>query len=72
MVATFKAISLILSARALLSLALIGAFILAVMAMSRGTVLSLATLAAFCLLTIAPLVALELAGKRPRRPDDQG
>lgn len=49
-----------LSARALLLLALIGAFVLSVMAMSTETLMRLYTLIAYCLLVVAPVVALEI------------
>jgi uncharacterized membrane protein (Fun14 family) len=49
-----------LSARSLLLLALVGAFVLAVMAMSTETMMRLYTLIAYCLLVVAPVVVLEL------------
>lgn len=49
-----------LSARALLLLALIGAFVLAVMAASVESMMRLYVLVAYCLLVVAPIVALEI------------
>lgn len=60
LVAAFGALGYALSARALLFLALIGAFTLGVMAMLSGKPMSLAILAAYALLTVIPMVVLEL------------
>lgn len=57
--AMFGAISRILAARFLLLLALIGAFVLAIMAMQAQTTASIWILVSYCLLTIAPLVGLQ-------------
>lgn len=64
MVSVFSVLAFALSARLLLLLALIGAFVLALMAMDRQTPLAAAILVAYALLTVAPLVYLELRGKR--------
>jgi hypothetical protein len=60
LVAAFGALGYALSARALLFLALIGAFTLGVMAMLSGKPMSLAILAAYSILTVIPMVVLEL------------
>lgn len=49
-----------ISARALLLLALIGAFVLAVMAMATESLMRLYVLVAYCVLVVAPIVALEI------------
>ena len=49
-----------LSARALLLLALVGAFVLAVMAMATESLMRLYVLVSYCLLVVAPIVALEI------------
>ena len=49
-----------LSARALLLLALIAAFVLAVMAMATESLMRLYVLVAYCFLVVAPVVALEI------------
>ena len=59
MEAAFRAVGFALSARALLLLALIGAFVLAVMAMI-GPVDRLWVLCAYCCLMVIPLVFLEV------------
>lgn len=59
-VGTLAAIASMLGARALLFLALAGAFVLAVMAEQNQTYTGLAVLAAYCGLTIIPLVVLDL------------
>jgi hypothetical protein len=56
----FAALGYALSARALLLLSLIGAFVLACMAMTRGDNYGLAVLIAFCVLTVIPVTALEI------------
>lgn len=63
-IGTFRAIAILLATRALILLALLGAFVLAVMAMMAGTQMHLWVLIAYCGLTIGPLVGVELFGKR--------
>jgi hypothetical protein len=53
-----------LSARALLLLSLIGAFVLAFQAMTLQTLPGLAVLVAYCLLTVVPVTILEIRGSR--------
>lgn len=65
--ANFKALALILAARVLLLLTLIGAFALALGAMAWQTPMGLYVLIAFCCLTVLPMAWLEVAG-RMRRP----
>jgi hypothetical protein len=55
-----EAISMILSARAILFLVLIGAFILAASAMISPTAMRLGILCAYCVLGVLPCVWLEL------------
>lgn len=57
--AAFKALGFALSARALLCLALLGAFALGVFVMVTPDVIRLLALIAYCILTIAPLTYLE-------------
>jgi hypothetical protein len=57
--ALFKTLGYVLSARALLLLAVIAAFVLAIIAAIHGTQATLAVLIAWCALTIGPIVALE-------------
>ena len=59
-IGTLAAIGAVLASRLLLLLALLGAFILAVMAEQSQTYTGLAVLAAYCGLTILPLVLLDL------------
>ena len=56
----FTVFSRIIAVRFLLFLALIGAFVLALQAMDRGTIPAIAVLIAYCLLTVSPLVVLEV------------
>ena len=56
----FAALGYALSARALLLLALIGAFSLAVMAENNGTAMSLGILIAYAAFVIVPIVVLEI------------
>jgi hypothetical protein len=58
-IAMFRTLGFVLSARALLLLAVIAAFVLAIIAAIHGTQATLAVLVAWCLLTIGPIVALE-------------
>ena len=57
--AVLKLAAYAVSARALLFLALCGAFVLAVMAMATESLMRLYILTAYCLLVVAPIVALE-------------
>jgi hypothetical protein len=66
LVAAFTALGYALSARMLLLLSLIGAFVLGVMAEWSAHILPLLVLIAYCLLTVLPVTALEVLGKRPR------
>lgn len=65
LVAAFAALGYALSARLILTLSLIGAFALGVMAMRTNTILSMCILIAYCALTVIPSAALEIFGKRP-------
>ena len=56
----FTVFSRIIAVRFLLFLALIGAFVLALQAMDRGTIPAISVLIAYCLLTVSPLVVLEV------------
>jgi hypothetical protein len=58
--AAFKAIGYVLSARALLLLSLIGAFVLSLRAMSEQTNMSLMVLAAFVVGAVFPTAFLEI------------
>lgn len=60
----FTVFARILSARFLLFLALIGAFVLALDAMREQTIPAIAVLVSYSLLTIGPLVGIELRGRR--------
>ncbi len=57
--AAFKSAGYILSARALLLLSLLGAFVLAVMAMLWQTLPALEVLIAYAMLAVLPVVYLE-------------
>lgn len=59
-VAAFAGLGYALSARALLLLALIGAFVLSVMATTAQTFASLYVLIAYCLFTVIPVAYLEI------------
>lgn len=59
-VAAFAGLGYALSARALLLLALIGAFVLSVMATTTQTLSSLYVLIAYCLFTVIPVAYLEI------------
>ena len=67
LVSAFKALGYILSARALLLLALIGAFVLAVMATLYQTLPSLEVLIAYAMFTVIPVAYLETR-RRPTGP----
>jgi hypothetical protein len=62
--AAFTALGFAVSARFLVFLGLLGAFVLSVMAMRWHDVMSLAVLGLYCLLAVLPLVVLELRSKR--------
>ena len=59
MIEMFKTIGYVLSARALLLLAVIGAFVLAILAALHETQATLYVFVAWCILTLGPLVSLE-------------
>ena len=63
MLAAFSAFGFALSARALVLLSLLGAFVLALMAMRAQTNMSAILLTLYCVLTVIPLVVLELRSK---------
>ena len=63
--AAYKTMGYILSARALLLLALVGAFVLAVMAMASQSTPSLEVLIAYAILGVGPVAYLE--ARRPPR-----
>lgn len=56
----FTGLGYALSARALLLLALVGAFVLAIFAVERGTGMSLGVLVAYMLGTVVPVTVLEI------------
>jgi hypothetical protein len=60
MVTTFKALAYVLSARALLLLALFGVFALSILAMREQTNMSLLVLAAFVIGAVFPVTLLEV------------
>ena len=62
--AAYAVASRILAPRAVLAPALVGAFVLAVISMLRADWPAFATLAAYCVLTIIPIVVLELRKNR--------
>jgi hypothetical protein len=64
LLAAFAALGFAVSARALVFLSLVGAFVLAVMAMMNQTMMSVVVLGLYCALTVLPLVFLELRAKR--------
>lgn len=64
LLAAFAALGYAVSARFLLFLSLIGAFALSVMSMLSQSVMSVTILSLYCLLTVLPLVFLELRAKR--------
>lgn len=64
-VAAFAALGYALSARLILTLSLIGAFALGVMAMQEPSILKLSVMIAYCSLTVIPCAGLEIFGKRP-------
>lgn len=63
-VASFSALGYALSARALLLLALLGAFALAVLAMESGSTMGLLILVAYSLSTVVPVTVLEIRKTR--------
>ena len=64
LLAAFAAMGYAVSARALLFMALIGAFCLAVMSMISQSVMSVIVLGVYLALTVLPMVYLELRAKR--------
>ena len=59
-VGAFAALGYALSARALLLLALIGAFVLSLMAITSQTLPALEVLVAYCCFTVIPVAYLEI------------
>jgi hypothetical protein len=59
----FNVIALVLAVRLLLFLSLTGAFILALQAMDKETIPAIVVLVCYALLTVGPLVYLEVRGK---------
>lgn len=64
--AAFSALGYAVSARFLLFLAILGAFALAVMAMLSEHTISLVVLGLWSVLTVLPLVWLEIYSRRPK------
>ncbi len=64
LLAAFSAMGFAVSARFLVFLSLFGAFVLAVMAMLSQSMMAVVVLSLFCILTVLPLVAVELFSKR--------
>lgn len=64
MLAMFKAIGYALSARAILLLTLVGAFVLAVMAMQDPSEMRLWTLGLYGTFAVLPVVVLEVLKRR--------
>ncbi len=60
LIAAFGGLGYALSARSLLLLALVGAFVLAVQAMSNQTLASLEVLIAYAVFTVIPVSYLEI------------
>ena len=67
LVAAFKAAGYVLSARALLLLALLGAFALATMAMLSQTTAALEVLIGYAIFAVIPVAYLETRRTRPDR-----
>jgi hypothetical protein len=65
--AAFRALALVLAVRFMLVLALAGTFTLALLAMDHQTIISAAITVAFAVLTLGPLVYLEVRN-RPAPP----
>jgi hypothetical protein len=65
--ATYQVVAKVLAIRSQLLLAVIGAFVLSMYAMSWQTNAGLLVLIAWCLLTVMPLVALEWRGRPGRQ-----
>ena len=59
LLSSFAALGYALSARALLLLSLVGAFVLAILAMGRGDLMGLGVLIAYSVLTVCPVAYLE-------------
>lgn len=64
MTAAFRALAMILAIRLQLLLVLIGAMVLSVMAMNEPSNLKLAVLATYSVLTIIPMVLLDVSARR--------
>jgi hypothetical protein len=64
MVSVFSALALVLSARLLLLLTLVGAFVLGWAAMREQTYLALGVMIAYTVLTVIPMVSLEMRGHK--------
>lgn len=64
MAASFRAIAMILAIRLQLLLVLTGAMVLAVMAMSEPSYLKLSVLATYSVITIIPMVFLDVTARR--------
>ena len=62
--AIFSALGFALSARLLLLLTLVGAFVLGLEAMSLQTTMGLYVLAAYCCFTVVPVTYLEVSKRR--------
>lgn len=67
MLAAFRVLALVLAVRFMLVLALAGTFTLALLAMDRQTALSAVITVSFAVLTLGPLVYLEVRN-RPAAP----
>ena len=65
--AVFRVVALVLAVRLMVVMALVGTFTLALIAMDKATVLHTATVVAFAVLTLGPLVYLEVRN-RPAPP----
>lgn len=65
-ISAFVALGYVLSARMILLLSMMGAFVLGVLAMRDPTMLRLFTLLAYACFAIVPVTLLELFGKRPK------
>lgn len=72
MLGTLKAVAMILSGKVLLLLSLLGAFVLGTMAISVQSWISVVALTMYGLLTVCPLVCLEMFGGRPSGPSAGG
>lgn len=64
-VAAFAALGYALSARLILLLSLVGAFVIGIIAIRAQTIMALAILVAYAALTVIPATYLEVFGPRP-------